>query len=54
MRAYDVSQPMLDLAISGWSICYLVDWNRSGWVNQFLAGQGFLSTWLAHRLPLPI
>jgi len=66
IRAYDVSQPMLDvavrklkdlglenwqaetadhrqlpapsqsaeLAISGWSICYLVDWNRSGWVNQ--------------------
>ncbi len=66
IRAYDVSQPMLDvamhklkglglsnwqaetadhrqlpaasqsadLAISGWSICYLVDWNRGGWVSQ--------------------
>ena len=66
MRAYDVSQAMLDvairklndlgltnwqaatadhrqlpaasqsadLAISGWSICYLVDWNRGGWVTQ--------------------
>ena len=66
IRAYDVSQAMLDvairklndlgltnwqaatadhrqlpaasqsadLAISGWSICYLVDWNRGGWVTQ--------------------
>jgi len=66
IRAYDISQPMLDvavlklkdlglsnwqvemadhrqlpaasqsadLAISGWSICYLVDWNRSSWVSQ--------------------
>jgi ubiquinone/menaquinone biosynthesis C-methylase UbiE len=66
LRAYDVSQAMLDvatrklkdlglhnwqaatadhrqlpaasqsagLAISGWSICYLVDWNRGGWVSQ--------------------
>jgi ubiquinone/menaquinone biosynthesis C-methylase UbiE len=127
MRAYDVSQPMLDvamrklkdldlsnwqaetadhrqlpaagqsadLAISGWSICYLVDWNRRGWVSQveqalgemrrvlrpggtiiiietlgtgfetphppehlleyyqYLAGQGFQSTWLRtdYRFP---
>ena len=66
IRAYDISQPMLDvamrkltdlgftnwqveiadhrllpaasqsadLAISGWSICYLVDWNRGAWVGQ--------------------
>jgi ubiquinone/menaquinone biosynthesis C-methylase UbiE len=69
IRAYDISQPMLDVAInklaglglagkarwqvetadhrqlpaatqsadlviSGWSICYLVDWNRGGWINQ--------------------
>ena len=66
IHAYDISQPMLDvamrkltdlgftkwqveiadhhllpaasqsadLAISGWSICYLVDWNRGAWVGQ--------------------
>ena len=84
-----------DLAISGWSICYLVDWNRGNWISQvekalgemrrvlrstgtimlietlgtgfetphppehlleyyqFLAGQGFQSTWLRtdYRFP---
>jgi len=23
-----------DIAISGWSVCYLVDWNRDDWVEQ--------------------
>ena len=72
LRAYDVSQAMLDvavgklkdlgldncqtatadhrqlpaasqsadLAISGWSICYLVDWNRGSWVTQLKKALG--------------
>ena len=39
-RALPVDDASADLCISGWSICYLVDWNRQAWkadVEQALA-----------------
>ena len=30
-RALPAADGSADIAISGWSICYLVDWNREGW-----------------------
>jgi ubiquinone/menaquinone biosynthesis C-methylase UbiE len=39
-RALPVDNASVDLCISGWSICYLVDWNRQAWkadVEQALA-----------------
>lgn len=39
-RSLPMENASADLCISGWSICYLVDWNRSGWkadVDQALA-----------------
>jgi ubiquinone/menaquinone biosynthesis C-methylase UbiE len=39
-RGLPVEDASADIAISGWSICYLVDWNRGAWqadVDQALA-----------------
>lgn len=37
-RSLPASDASVDLAISGWSICYLVDWNREDWKTELDKG----------------
>jgi ubiquinone/menaquinone biosynthesis C-methylase UbiE len=37
-RSLPAQNDAADLAISGWSICYLVDWNREDWKTELVKG----------------
>jgi ubiquinone/menaquinone biosynthesis C-methylase UbiE len=37
-RSLPLENNLADLVISGWSICYLVDWNREDWKAELLKG----------------
>lgn len=39
-RSLPAKENVADLAIAGWSICYLVDWNRKDWKQEL--GKGLL------------